>query len=64
MIEEFIKNFKIAGGEVLDTIPKDFYQVKAEFAVAENGAVWILDYTKELFLSENVKAFINCSLVT
>jgi L-lactate dehydrogenase complex protein LldG len=59
MIEEFIKNFKIAGGEVLDTIPKDFYQVKAEFAVAENGAVWVLEYTKELFLSENVIAILD-----
>ena len=53
-MEEFIKNFKLAGGEVLSEIPKNWYQAKAEFGVAENGSVFIKDYKKELFLSENV----------
>jgi len=52
--EEFIKNLKIAGGEIFDTPPKGWWTTKGEFAVATNGAVWVKNYTKELFLSENV----------
>ena len=54
LMEKFIQNLKLAGGEVLDTIPNDWYQAKAKFGVAENGSVFVSDYTKELFLSENV----------
>ncbi|NPA10774.1 MAG: hypothetical protein GXO62_00850 [Epsilonproteobacteria bacterium] len=53
-VETFKKNLELAGGEILDEIPKEWYVTKAEFGVAENGAVWIKDYDKELFLSENV----------
>jgi len=53
-MNEFIKNLKLAGGEVLSEIPKNWYQTKAKFGVAENGSVFIEDYTKELFLSENI----------
>ena len=58
-MNEFIDNLKLAGGEILSEIPKDWYQVKAEFGVAENGSVFIKDYTKELFLSENVVVLLN-----
>ena len=54
MVEEFIKNLKIAGGEILESIPEGWYEANAKFAVAENGSVFVEDYTKELFLSENV----------
>jgi len=53
-MNEFIKNLKIAGGEILEEIPDGWYVTKAKFGVAENGAVWIEEYEKELFLSENV----------
>ena len=53
-MNEFIKNLKLAGGEVLSEIPQDWYEVKAEFGVAENGSVFVSDYKKELFLSENI----------
>jgi len=53
-MNEFIDNLKLAGGEILSEIPKDWYQIKAEFGVAENGSVFVSKYTKELFLSENV----------
>ena len=53
-MEEFINNLKLAGGEILETIPQDWYEVKAEFGVAENGSVFVSDYKKELFLSENI----------
>jgi L-lactate dehydrogenase complex protein LldG len=56
MMDQFIKNFKLAGGEILDEIPKDWYECNALFGVAENGAVWVEEYNKELFLSENVVA--------
>jgi L-lactate dehydrogenase complex protein LldG len=51
---KFIDNLKLAGGEVLEEIPKNWYVTKAEFGVCENGAVWVTNYTKELFLSEFV----------
>jgi L-lactate dehydrogenase complex protein LldG len=51
---EFIKNLQIAGGEVVEEIPDDYYVTHAHFGVAENGAVWVSEYTKELFLSEKV----------
>jgi L-lactate dehydrogenase complex protein LldG len=51
---EFINNLKLAGGEILENIPDDWYKVKGEFGVAENGAIFVSEYTKELFLSENV----------
>jgi len=54
VVEEFIKNLKIAGGEVLETIPDGWYVAEAKFGIAENGSVFVEDYTKELFLSENV----------
>jgi L-lactate dehydrogenase complex protein LldG len=54
MYEHFIQNLKLAGGEVVEEIPNNWYVAKAKFGVAENGAVWVEDYTKELFLSENV----------
>ncbi|NPA87632.1 MAG: hypothetical protein GXO01_02895 [Epsilonproteobacteria bacterium] len=53
-MDEFVKNLKIAGGEILEEIPQDWYVTRAKFGVAENGAVWVEEYTKELFLSENV----------
>jgi len=53
-MDEFIKNLKLAGGVVLDTIPEGWYVTQALFGVAENGAVWVKDYNKELFLSEKV----------
>ena len=54
LLNNFIKNLKIAGGEVLKNIEKEWYVTTAHFGVAENGAVWINDYSKELFLSEKV----------
>jgi len=54
LLNNFIKNLKIAGGEVLKNIKKEWYVAEAHFGVAENGAVWISDYSKELFLSEKV----------
>ena len=56
LLKDFIKNLEIAGGEVLEKIDNDWYLVEAHFGVAENGAVWINDYSKELFLSEKVAA--------
>jgi len=53
-MNKFIINLKLAGGEILDSIPKDWYQAKAKFGVSENGSVFVSEYTKELFLSENV----------
>jgi len=58
-MEKFIQNLKLAGGEILETIPNDWYQVKAEFGVAENGSVFVGDYTKNLFLNENVVVVLN-----
>ena len=52
--EEFIKNLKLAGGEILEKVDSNWYLVEAEFGVAENGTVWISKYKKELFLSENL----------
>ena len=54
LINEFFKNLKLAGGEILDEIPEGWYVTKAKFGIAENGAVWVEDYNKELFLSEFV----------
>ena len=54
MKEEFIKNLKLAGGEILEKVDENWYLVEGEFAVAENGAIWISEYKKELFLSENL----------
>jgi len=58
LIKKFIENLKIAGGEVLENIPDDYYVIEAEFGVAENGAVWIDEkyYNDKLFLSEKVVA--------
>ena len=53
-LNKFIENLKKAGGEILDEIPNNWYQTKALLGVAENGAVWINEYEKGLFLSENV----------
>ena len=53
-MNEFIKNLKTAGGEILEEIPDGWYVTEAKFGIAENGAVWIEEYKKELFLSENV----------
>jgi len=54
LIKVFIKNLKLAGGEILNEIPEGWYVTEAKFGVAENGAVWVEDYNKELFLSEFV----------
>jgi len=54
LLNKFIENLKLAGGEVLEEIPNNWYVTNAHFGVAENGAVWVSEYTKELFLSENV----------
>ena len=54
LINQFILNLKLAGGEVLEEIPYDYYVTSAHIGVAENGAVWVSEYTKELFLSEKV----------
>jgi len=53
-MNEFIKNLKLAGGEILEKIPKGWHQVTAEFGISENGSVYIKEYNKELFLSEFV----------
>jgi len=53
-LEIFIENLKLAGGEVLEEVPDGWYMSKAHFGVAENGAVWVSEYNKKLFLSENV----------
>ncbi|MEO1958001.1 MAG: LUD domain-containing protein [Nautiliaceae bacterium] len=53
-MDEFITNLKLAGGEVLEEIPDGWYVSETEFGVMENGAVWVRDYKKELFLSEKV----------
>ena len=54
MKNEFIKNLKLAGGEILEEINDEWYVLEGKFGVAENGAVWISEYKKELFLSENL----------
>ena len=54
LLKKFIENLKLAGGEVLEEVPDGWYVSKAHFGVAENGAVWVSEYNKELFLSENV----------
>jgi L-lactate dehydrogenase complex protein LldG len=54
LINEFIKNLKLAGGEILDKIPEGWYVTEAKFGVAENGAVWVENYEKDLFLNEKV----------
>ena len=59
LINEFIRNLKLAGGEVLEETPKNWYTTHAKFAIAENGAVFVENYTKELFLSENVAVILN-----
>jgi L-lactate dehydrogenase complex protein LldG len=53
-MDEFIKNLKLAGGVILDEIPENWYVTEAKFGVSENGAVWVEDYNKELFLNEYV----------
>ena len=53
-MNEFITNLKLAGGEILSEIPENWYQTKAKFGISENGSVFVEDYKKELFLSENV----------
>ena len=53
-LKKFIENLKKAGGEILEEIPENWYKTKAILGVAENGAVWVDEYKKELFLSENV----------
>ena len=59
MLNKFINNLKLAGGEVLEEIPIDWYEAKGEFGVAENGAIFVSDYKKELFLSENIVIILN-----
>jgi len=54
LLKKFIENLKLAGGEVLEEVPNGWYINEAHFGVAENGAVWVSEYNKELFLSENV----------
>ena len=56
---KFIENLKKAGGEVLEKIPDGWYETKALLGVAENGAVWVDEYRKELFLSENVAVILD-----
>jgi len=63
LIKEFSKNLQLAGGEIIDknNISNYFnsYEIKAKFGVAENGALFIENPTKELFLSENIKIIID-----
>ncbi len=54
ILDKFIENLKKAGGEILDEIPENWYKTRALLGVAENGAVWVDEYKKKLFLSENV----------
>ena len=54
LLNIFIQNLKLAGGEVLEKIPDNWYITNAKFGIAENGAVWVENYNKELFLSEYV----------
>jgi len=58
LINKFIESLKIAGGEVLENIPNNYYVIEAKFGVAENGAVWIDEkyYNDKLFLNEKVAA--------
>ena len=63
-MEEFVKNWKIAGGEILENIDKNWYVIDGKFGVIESGAVWVEEYTKEMFLCENLaikmpKKFVN-----
>ncbi len=58
-LDKFIQNLKKAGGEVLDEAPDGWYKTKALLGIAENGAVWIDEYVKELFLSENVAVILD-----
>ena len=58
-LEKFIENLKKAGGEILEEIPENWYKTKALLGVAENGAVWVDEYNKELFLSENVAVILD-----
>jgi len=63
-MDEFIKNWKIAGGEILNEIPAGWYVVEGKFGVTESGAVWVEEYNKNMFLSENLaikmpKKFVN-----
>ncbi len=63
-MEEFIKNWETAGGEILTTIPKGWYVIEGKFGIIESGAVWVEEYNKEMFLSEKLaikmpKKFVN-----
>ncbi|WP_457560295.1 LUD domain-containing protein [Caminibacter sp.] len=63
-MDEFIKNWKSAGGEIVESIPEGWYVVDGKFGVIESGAVWVEEYDKNLFLSENLliklpKKFVN-----
>ena len=53
-MDEFVFNLQIAGGEVLKTIPDNWFVIDAKFGIAENGSVFIENYNKELFLAENL----------
>ena len=41
LINQFIQNLKLAGGEVLEKIPDNWYITNAKFGIAENGSVWV-----------------------
>ena len=63
-MDEFIKNWEIAGGEILEEIPDGWYVIEGKFGVIESGAVWVEEYNKDMFLSENLlikmpKEFVN-----
>ena len=62
-LDKFIQNLKKAGGEVLDEVPDGWHKTKALLGVAENGAVWVDEYNKELFLSENVAVILDKSSI-
>ena len=58
-LDKFIQNLKKAGGEILDKVPDGWHKTKALLGIAENGAVWVDEYNKELFLSENVAVILD-----
>ncbi len=51
---EFITNWLEAGGEIIENLSKEWYVVNGKFGVSESGAVWVEEYTKEMFLCENL----------
>ena len=54
MIEKFLKNWKKNGGLVIETQKEGWFVCNGDFAVSNKGAIFISEYSKELFLKERV----------